>query len=149
MTLKFYSEERRRFPELFNRDLTVEECIKIFNELCDSYDEKLTKLEFHGWNTSGGQCVIWKRNDAFSNTTIRLPNKSNMGCLLHEFAHVMQLRNEGKTGHNKGLMEWIEILDEYAQLREYWGIENLNPVMGVDLNDDNAVIAAVIGGKNE
>jgi len=87
--LVYYKEEREQFKDAFATKLSQGEATYIFNRLKSRYkfSQHLIWRGRHG----GGSCSSWR---------IRLGHKTNLGTLMHEIAHAIQLK-KGKTNKQK------------------------------------------------
>jgi hypothetical protein len=83
--LVYYKEEREQFKDAFATQLDCATAAYIFERLKTRYGLK-QRLIWHG-RRGGGSCSYWR---------IRLGRPTNVGTLMHELAHAIQLK-KGKT----------------------------------------------------
>ena len=83
--LVYYKEEREQFKDAFATQLDCATAAYIFERLKTRYGLK-QRLLWHG-RRGGGSCSYWR---------IRLGRPTNVGTLMHELAHAIQLK-KGKT----------------------------------------------------
>jgi len=87
--LVYYKEEREQFKDAFATKLSQGEATYIFDRLKSRYkfSQHLIWRGRHG----GGSCSSWR---------VRLGHNTNLGTLLHEIGHAIQMK-KGKTDKQK------------------------------------------------
>lgn len=112
--LKFYAEERKRFPEAFQRKVADKHVQLIVNKLVRHFkiSNHTVGVDFYG-NRAGHAYYRY----------LTLPHNPSFGLICHELAHILHMRKHGKSRHNKKLMQIIKRLVNYCKKKGYWQAE--------------------------
>ena len=111
--LKFYGEERDRYPDEFRVKITQGESVKISRKLSRHFKFRCPEINFryndedHGLAKLGG----W---------TMNLSKDPTLGILLHELAHFYNYEKYRNSNHNKKLMRTIGRFVKYCRSKSYW-----------------------------
>lgn len=110
MSLKFYAEERKLYPEAYSRKLTTTETKIIFDKICRHYKLKWISLSFNGR----------RRGGIAGSGYIQLCYDPCFGLLCHEIAHIIDKRKRNKSKHDKKLMRLLGRVINYCKKRNWW-----------------------------
>ncbi len=105
--LKFYENERKEYPEIFNMDITQSDAYKITKKITRHYKFKMPTIKFR-YNTQHGLAK-------YDSWIMNLPKQPTLGLLLHELAHFHNEEKKGNGYHNKKLMTVIRRFIKYCK----------------------------------
>ncbi len=120
--MKFYTEEKLRFSELFIRPINSKQIIRIFRKLCRKYKLSDTDLRILNKKHPRATTTYFRNQGRNSSTIITMPSKSNLGVLVHEVAHCVEIKVHGRTRHNKRLYRIMSKINTYARNKNYWDV---------------------------
>ena len=89
MSLKFYSEERARHPEVFAIRVNADQAAKIVAECVKALGYPPVKLSFTDRKNSSGPEFAWNWYDPGVAPRITLGVIESVGNILHEIAHYL------------------------------------------------------------
>jgi len=126
---QFYKEENRIFRASYSVRISDEQALKVIGKLCRKYHVKRASLKVRfrkGVGGSGGR------------SGITLEHNPHLGLVIHEFAHVVQVRGlppykgtlakKMSSGwyrnewHDVYFMNCLMKIHAYAKSRNYWDL---------------------------
>lgn len=111
--VKFYEDERKRWPVLSDAYISEASAKKYLKKLCRKFGLEQPKLEFKGKTISyGGRDLI------------RLAKVRSWLVFIHEFCHVWEEQTFGVTGHRRRLRDAVDTVCQYVSERG-WHLEDL------------------------
>ena len=106
---KAYDWERATWPKFCEIKIDRKQAGKYVKKLVRHFKTKPVEIDYDGWDRSGGQYFGWER-------MIKLPKETNLGTVIHEFAHHL---TRGKFGagmhHNRKFKKTLKRVYRYAE----------------------------------
>ena len=110
--MKFYEDERKRWPELSDAHISDDAARKALKKLFRVFPLEPVPIEFKGETVSYGTAK-----------GIRLARIRSWLTFVHEVAHVWECQAFGDTGHRKRLARVVDMFARYV-VRKGWHLES-------------------------